>query len=139
MTEIVCLNCDSQMDSSELFCSERCQQMASTIRYMRATKADGRVEREDVRLAIKTKVASVLGGGYPRKARALTEAKRREIFERDEGRCHLCGAEANAIDHIDGSAEDLNAPVNLQALCSECRKNVLQLSPDLDRCRARAS
>ena len=119
----VCQNCDGQLTLQQarrgtLYCSERCSQIAGTVRYGRATRRDGRYERDPlVREAIRTRLALILGGGYPKKARALSVEQREAIFVRDQRRCQRCGAPATEIDHIAGSSSD---PANLQVLCKSC-------------------
>jgi 5-methylcytosine-specific restriction endonuclease McrA len=120
---IPCQNCDAALTPEQarhgtLFCSEKCQQTAKAIRYGRATLRDGRYQRDlDVRQAIDMRIAHILGGGYPEKARSLSDEQREAIFIRDNRRCCLCGAPATSIDHIAGSSPD---PSNLQALCQPC-------------------
>jgi hypothetical protein len=75
------------------------------------------VEEPDVLEAIEMKMASVLGGGYPAKARQVSAKLRHMIMERDSFECRLCGAPATEIDHIEGSS---NQPTNLRALCKPC-------------------
>ena len=119
----ICQNCDAQLTLQQarrgkLFCSEKCQQTAKTVRYGRATLRDGRYKRDPlVRQAIDIRIAIILGGGYPEKARALSPEQREAIFTRDGRRCRLCGSPATDIDHIAGSSSD---PENLQALCKPC-------------------
>jgi 5-methylcytosine-specific restriction endonuclease McrA len=119
----ICQNCDvslslQQMLHRSLYCSKKCQQTAETVRYARRTLRDGRYERDPlVRQVIDERIAHIMGGGYPKKARFLTREQREAIFERDSRRCRLCGAPATEIDHIAGSSPD---PDNLQALCSPC-------------------
>ena len=122
----ICQNCDAELTLQQarrgrLYCSEKCQQTAEIVRYGRATLRDGRYERDLlVRQAIATRLALILGGGYPKQARALTREQREAIFVRDGRRCRLCGAPATEIDHIAGSSPD---PENLQALCSSCHSS----------------
>jgi 5-methylcytosine-specific restriction endonuclease McrA len=119
----ICQNCDAQLTLEQarrgtLYCSEKCSQTASAVRYGRATLRDGRYERDpQVRDALEQKIAHSLGGGYPEKARKLSPEQREAIFTRDNRRCRLCGAPATEIDHIAGSSSD---PKNLQALCKPC-------------------
>ncbi len=119
----ICQNCDAQLTLQQarrgkLFCSEKCQQTAKTVRYGRATLLDGRYHQDPlVRQAIDMRIAHILGGGYPEKARHLSPEQREAIFTRDDRRCRLCGAPATDIDHIAGSSSD---PENLQALCKPC-------------------
>jgi hypothetical protein len=119
----VCQNCDKELPQERalrgtLFCSEKCQQTAEIVRYGRAILRDGRYKRDPlVRQAIDTRIAIILGGGYPKKARTISHEQREAIFTRDGRRCRLCGAPATDIDHIAGSSSD---PENLQALCKPC-------------------
>ncbi len=119
----ICQNCDGQLTFQQarrgtLYCSEKCSQTAKTVRYGRATRQDGRYTSDPlVRQAIDTRIALILGGGYPKKARTLAREQREAIFTRDGGRCRLCGAPATEIDHIVGSSSDSE---NLQAVCKPC-------------------
>ncbi len=119
----ICQNCDvpltlKQARHGALFCGEKCKQTAKAVRYGRATLRDGRYKRDPlVREAVAQKVAHVLGGGYPEKARSLSDEQREAIFKRDNRRCRLCGEPATEIDHIAVSSSD---PNNLQALCKPC-------------------
>ena len=128
----ICQNCDAPLTLEQarhgaLFCGEKCQQTAKVVRYGRATRADGRYDRDpQVREAIRTRIAFILGGGYPEKARKLSPAQREAIFVRDDRRCRLCGAPATTIDHIAGSSSD---PANLQALCELCNKARVHFRP----------
>jgi HNH endonuclease len=97
--------------------------MAKVIRYGRAVYADGRIKQADVLEALKIKVGIVVGGGYPARGRRLSERQPQEIFERDGGKCCLCGDAATEIDHIGSAIDgDINHPDNLQALCNECHR-----------------
>ena len=114
-----CPNCLAPLpdDLDRLFDSEACQQVASTIRYLRRTSADGRFEREDVRAAVRRRMWFALNGGYPAKARRIPAATRSLVFARDHGLCRACGEPGDQIDHIGGDSNDLN---NLQVLCVDC-------------------
>jgi hypothetical protein len=93
------------------------------IRYIRTKISEGRADEPDVSEAIEMKMASVLGGGYPAKARRVSAQVRRETMERDNFTCRLCGAAATEIDHIAGSS---NNPNNLRALCKQCNMKLAQ-------------
>jgi len=112
-----CLNCDTLVSGIKLYCSEVCQQTAITVRYARRCERDGRILREDVQEAIHTRVAMILGGGYPAQERRLPESTRQAVIERDQGRCKICGEPGTQIDHIASSSNELD---NLQLLCSRC-------------------
>lgn len=120
---ITCQNCAvhltlPQAQHGTLVCGDKCKQTAKAVRYGRATRRDGRYERDPlVREALEQRIAHILGGGYPERDRALSPEQREAIFTRDGGHCRLCGAPATEIDHIAGSSAD---PENLQALCKPC-------------------
>jgi len=119
-----CANCGSQTRiESPLYCSELCLETAKAIRYVRSKIAEGTADRPDIAEAIEMKMASILGGGYPTKARQVPTAVRRAAFERDGNTCQLCGAQATEIDHVAGSSND---PANLRALCKPCNMRLAQ-------------
>jgi hypothetical protein len=69
------------------------------------------------------RVAHILAGGYHEVQRRVPPALRAQIFERDGGRCVLCGAPATQIDHIAG---DATTPENLRAACGACNLGLAQ-------------
>ncbi len=137
-----CQNCGNVLDTptrqaGKLFCSEKCQQTASVVRYGRSAKRDGRITLTDVQEAIRMKISQIISGGYPEQSRRLSPEQREFIFQRDGRVCtcteqhtlsaeqHFngvvhegrCTAEATTIDHISGSSSD---PSNLRAMCKPC-------------------
>lgn len=116
-----CANCFEELPDrvDGLFCSELCRQTAETVRYFRRVTRDSRIDQPDVQAALNTRFAHLLAGGYDKSGRHLTASIRREVRERDSGRCVLCGATGEEIDHIDGSGSDLE---NLQLLCKDCHR-----------------
>jgi len=77
-----------------------------------------------VQEALEIKRASILLGGYNVTGElTLTTEVRAVVFERDSGRCVICGRPATQIDHhrADASAE-INDPVNLRGLCADCHR-----------------
>lgn len=73
--------------------------------------------------AVKIRLAIVLGGGYNANERKLTQTQRETVFQKDNGKCRNCGAQATEIDHITVPAHgDINHEDNLQALCSKCHR-----------------
>ena len=125
-----CANClDALPEAVEgLFCSELCSQTADTVRYWRRVTRDGRLADSEVQLAIKTRVAHLLAGGYRRKARRLSDATRALVWQRDSGRCVACGEPGTEIDHIASDSAEMS---NLQLLCRECHlvKTAQQMVP----------
>jgi hypothetical protein len=115
-----------------LYCSELCKQEADWVRYARAVTRDGRIGQRDVLEALQIKKALILSGGYPAKERSLTNEVRKTVFDRDFGRCCICGGPASQIDHhrIDSTAGP-NDPINLRAICADChrKKSLSGLQP----------
>ena len=87
-----CVNCGSTgvTLNTPLYCSPRCRQSAELVRYVRARRKEGRDDETLVAEAIRTKMAMVLGGGYPEQQRRVPEEIRRLVFERAGGRCQEC-------------------------------------------------
>src|SRR5260221_623752 len=113
-----CQNCGNVLDTptrqaGKLFCSEKCQQTASVVRYGRSAKRDGRITLTDVQEAIRMKISQIISGGYPEQSPRLS-AEQHFNGVVHEGRCT---AEATTIDHISGSSSD---PSNLRAMCKPC-------------------
>ena len=135
-----CVNCDQVFVVSKratLYCSQRCQQDAQLVRYVRACLKDGRINDPLVREAIRTRFAFAYSekGYYDEKARRLSDLKKQQVFERDKGLCVLCEAVGTEIDHING---DNNALDNLQLLCDDChnektRANMVLVGPGDER------
>jgi 5-methylcytosine-specific restriction endonuclease McrA len=115
----ICPNCDGETPGAYVWCSDFCQQLTVTIRYVRRVLRDGRIELPDVQAAIGTRFLMLTGGGYPTGERALTEVQRHAILSRDKWTCQRCGASADQVDHINGYSSD---PSNLQALCGACNR-----------------
>lgn len=114
-----CANCLTELplDAQGLYCSTWCQEVAAHVRYMRRVFRDGRIADPDVQLAIQTKNAFLLIGGYRSLGRNLTPRIRTEVRERDGGKCQQCGRPGIEVDHIAGSSDELD---NLQLLCLDC-------------------
>jgi 5-methylcytosine-specific restriction endonuclease McrA len=121
----LCVNCDTALadDNQGLYCSARCREKAKFVRYARGCLRDGRAHKDpDVGYALRIRMAVILGGGYPPQ-RSLPRAVRLAVIERDQGRCRLCGAPGEEVDHIDGSSPALN---NLRLLCRACHRKVTE-------------
>lgn len=114
-----CANCQQllQQQIVGLFCSELCQQTAKDIRYWRRVVRDERGEDPEVQLALRTRLAFLLAGGYPAQARRLPAATRKRVWDRAQGRCQKCGRPGKEIDHVDGDSPELP---NLHLLCELC-------------------
>lgn len=114
-----CANClePLPLDIAGLYCSSWCSETSGHVRYMRRVFRDGRINDPDVQLAVRTKNAFLLMGGYRSLGRKLTPRLRAEVKQRDGGRCQECGKPGVEVDHIDGNSDD---PSNLQLLCASC-------------------
>jgi transcriptional regulator with XRE-family HTH domain/5-methylcytosine-specific restriction endonuclease McrA len=117
-----CANCLRPLRNRarSLFCGEGCRQIAETVRYWRRVTRDARIDQPDVQLALRTRLAHLLAGGYPKVTRRLTVEIRRQVVDRDHGRCRNCGAVGTEIDHIHDSSHQL---ANLQLLCTACHQS----------------
>jgi hypothetical protein len=126
-----CQNCDRQLEikdvkAGKLYCSDKCNQVAGTVRYGRKAFKQGHWGSPDVQEAIKMRIGHILAGGYPETARRVPEDVRAFVFARDNRTCVMCGAPATDIDHINGSA---NTPDNLRALCRSCNMGRVKMKP----------
>ncbi len=121
-----CVECGDPIvltNRARLYCSEVCHQTLKLIHYGRGVVADGRIVDPLVEDAIGMRIAHILAGGYHEQARRVPPATRAQIFERDGGRCVLCGEPATQIDHAAG---DANTPENLRAVCGSCNLAMAQ-------------
>jgi 5-methylcytosine-specific restriction endonuclease McrA len=117
-----CANCDNELEISNqsLFCSPFCLQLASFVRYARGVTTDPtRFNNPETKYALSIKMAHLMNGGYPSKARQVPKPVRAIVIERDGGACRNCRKPGTDIDHITG---DSNGPDNLQLLCWDCHK-----------------
>lgn len=126
-----CVNCGGADVTlkAPLYCSQRCRQSAELVRYVRACRRDGRDRNPDVIEAIQTRMAMVLGGGYPEQERRVPPEIRRLVFDRAQGQCQECGRamifepssddpdSVATIQHVSGNSND---PDNLLAFCRRC-------------------
>jgi 5-methylcytosine-specific restriction endonuclease McrA len=121
----LCANCDTRFQAGRPvpYCSLACKWQAKTVRAFRsAFDTYGRdTLPADVEQGLRIKMAMALSGGYDSAARHLPAAARQTIIERDGGRCVLCDAPGNEIDHIDG---DRSNPSNLRLLCHSCHAGI---------------
>ena len=115
-----CLNCGKAATQGKLYCDEMCTDSAHMVRYIRKCISDERIWDLNIQEALGTKLLMIYGGGYPKVQRRITTNVRATVFERDGGRCAVCGAAADQIDHINGSSADLQ---NLRAICGSCNRD----------------
>lgn len=112
-----CPNCDRPTPNESLFCLELCKQEAGFVRYFRARAAEERLMQADIKNAIDMKLAHILGGGYPERAREVPPRVRAEVIAFSNGKCYSCDEPGSDVDHIKGSSSALS---NLQYLCRSC-------------------
>lgn len=56
----------------------------------------------------------------------VTDKTYEEVYERDGGRCRLCGATNIQLHHIDGRGKDLTNDINnCIMLCQNCHLNIV--------------
>lgn len=111
-----CPNCDEPVQYKRLFCCDLCRAEAKFVRYFRGCLADGRYKQNDVKEALRTRLAHILSGGYREKIRQISKETRQLVFERDNGLCK-CGRKGTQIDHIHGDSSNIE---NLQTICILC-------------------
>lgn len=129
-----CASCFKDLAERDggLFCSELCSQTADLIRYCRRIRQDDRINDPEVKLAVATRMAHILAGGYHNAARDLSSAVRQQVWTRDGALCVQCSQPGMEIDHIDGDSDELS---NLQLLCLDCHhaktaEQMVPASPD---------
>ena len=129
-----CANCDGSdvTVSAPLYCSPGCRQSAELVRYVRKHRRDGTDQDPDIVDVIRTRMAMVLGGGYPEQQRRVSVDKRTIVFDRAGGLCEECGraldfdrssGDPDAVATIQHGNGNSNDPSNLKAFCRRC--NVL--------------
>lgn len=115
-----CANCDEPVADARLFCQPPlCRDEAKYVRYYRARIADGSIVDDDIREALRIRLAHILAGGYDARLRQLSLEVRRAVFERDGYRCRSCGTQGTEVDHVRGSSSELST---LQLLCADCHR-----------------
>jgi 5-methylcytosine-specific restriction endonuclease McrA len=119
MDNLACASCGEDVERESPYCSDFCRDLSKTVRASRKAYSVSRVDSDEFRLNIGTKLISIFKGGYPAHERALTKQEREAIFQRDKRICLRCGAEADQIDHIRGDSRE---PANLRAVCGPCNR-----------------
>lgn len=118
-----CGNCSQPLRPTRnprpsLFCSESCRSYAESMRYFRGTLRDGRILDPDVRVALQTRMAFLVVGGYDHVERRLPRRFKAVVLSANDGLCVGCNLRpATEVDHIEGASGDR---ANLQGLCHEC-------------------
>lgn len=132
-----CANCFEPLpeDVTSLWCSTWCNDVNAKVRYWRSVERDGRIEDPDIRFQIQMDMAFLLIGGYRALGRRPAAATRKEVIERDLGRCQICGKPGSEVDHVAGNLDDSS---NLQLLCAKCHraKTAESLEPANDESKA---
>lgn len=96
-----CPNCDAPATSTRSpYCSEHCREVSAFIRQVRNTLATGALFDPIRQAAFGQSLWKIQGGGFPVKARMVTEKSRAKIIARDGGVCAVCGAPATEVEHI---------------------------------------
>ena len=124
--ELACANCGQSFIASttrvRAYCSGQCKAVADVVRYIRRKRIShpGSVP-DDIKHAIRIRIAFAPSGGYPAAARIVPKPTRRVVRDREHDRCVLCAAPGQEIDHIDGDSADLD---NLRLVCRRCHRDV---------------
>jgi 5-methylcytosine-specific restriction endonuclease McrA len=106
--------------NDRLFCGERCRSYAKDVRYFRRCRRDVRFTDPEVREALRTRLAHLVGSGYDAAARRVPPAVRAEVLRANGGLCMLCQRRsAVEVDHIEGPS---NSRRNLQGVCRPCHR-----------------
>jgi 5-methylcytosine-specific restriction endonuclease McrA len=136
-----CPNCGKPVQNKRLFCSSLCRDEAKFVRYFRGCIADGRYKQEDVKEALRIRLAHILNRGYREHLRRIPDEIRKAVFERDNDLCK-CGRTGNQIHHVNGDSNDIE---NLRTICLLChmvetRKKIIEFTkeshPELwDKCK----
>jgi len=100
------------------YCGDVCRDRSAFIRQVRAGLVKGELQDAERRAALDQVLWALLGGGYPRRLLEVPERVVAKVLERDQHRCHACGAEAQQIEHLRTAC---NRPINLGAVCGSCR------------------
>lgn len=118
-----CASCGKQISvdvSQVIYCSECCQQIAGTVRYVRRARTNGRESNTEFQTGLGDRLNHLPSGGYPARDRRLQKDVREMIFKRDGQMCRICRLKlAKQIDHIKGSSSSFS---NLQAVCADCNR-----------------
>lgn len=101
------------------YCGDACRDRSAFVRQMRALVVKREPLDADRRAALDQVLWALLGGGYPRRLLEVPERVIAKVLERDQHRCHACGAEAGQIEHLRTAC---NRPINLGAVCEACRR-----------------
>ncbi len=120
----LCANCEKPLEPTPhvgLYCSEFCHDWAKDVRYWRKKEADGSATNDPaIRTALRTRLAHLVSGGYPARARRLNREARLQVLALNGGLCVGCNAAAAVeVDHIEGDSSELS---NLQGLCKACHQ-----------------
>jgi len=106
------------------------------VRYFRRCYRDGRWLDDDVRGALRTRMAFLIGSGYDRRQRQLSRDTRQLVLGRNAGLCCSCNElPATEVDHIDGSSSEI---ANLQGLWHVChtQKTMAGFTPMTSKAKA---
>lgn len=113
-----CPNCGTPTAGTRSpYCGTECREIAAFIRQTRANLADGTLLDPERRAALGQVLWHLLGGGYPRRQRLVSEKDRAKLFAKANNQCQTCGAPATTFDHITTAC---NRPINLRVACDAC-------------------
>ena len=113
-----CPNCGTPTSATRSpYCGTECREIAAFVRQTRANLADGTLLDPERQAALGQVLWHLLGGGYPRRQRLVSEKDRAKLFAKANNQCQTCGAAATTFDHITTAC---NRPINLRVACDAC-------------------
>jgi len=96
-----CPNCGQPCDSERSpYCSCECREKSNFVRQTRRALLNGVAFDEEKQATLGQNLWRLLGGGFPRRQRLVTDKERARLFKRNDGKCEICGAPATTFDHI---------------------------------------
>ena len=96
-----CPNCEAACTSPRSpYCSCECREESGFVRQVRSALASGVAFDLEKQATLGQNLWRLLGGGFPRRQRLVTDKERARLFKRNEGKCETCGASATTFDHL---------------------------------------
>lgn len=96
-----CPNCGEPCASPKSpYCSNYCREASALVRQFRSSVGNGALLGEERQIAMGEKLWKLLGGLYPRRQAMAPPRSLKTVFQRQEGKCEVCGAPATTVDNV---------------------------------------